>query len=175
MDIDKEWFPNQYSNDVDIGQLYVRMCHLSMDESLAVAKPNYTKLFAFLSPTLMKQKNLKLQCSTGFNKTWPLGHGQYSLGGNLGPVAPYVRNAKMNGFDDVLWLLDDYVQEMTILNVFFVIKNDSDGSIELITPPNNGCIVAGVPRNSILDLASQIKDKTGMHVVERPITIHELI
>jgi len=43
---------------------------------------------------------------------------------------------------------------MTILNVFFAIKNDRLGSIELITPPDNGCMVAGVLRNSILDLAS---------------------
>jgi branched-subunit amino acid aminotransferase/4-amino-4-deoxychorismate lyase len=32
-----------------------------------------------------------------------------------------VADAKANGFDDVLWMLDDYVQEMTILNVFFLI------------------------------------------------------
>lgn len=125
-----------------------------MDESLAVAKPNYTKIFAFLSPTIIKSKNLKLKCSDGFNKTWPLGHGQYSLGGNLGPVTPYVRDARENGFDDVLWLLDDYVQDMSILNVFFVMENNRTGQIELVTPPDNGCIVAGVPRNSILDLAS---------------------
>ena len=43
------------------------------------------------------------------NKNWPLGHAQYSLGGNLGPLVPAVSEARSNGFDDVLWMLDDFV------------------------------------------------------------------
>ena len=54
------------------------------------------------------------------NKNWPLGHGQYRVSGNLGSLVPSVTDAKMNGFDDVLWLLDDYIKEMTILNVFML-------------------------------------------------------
>ena len=45
----------------------------------------------------------------------------------------------------------------------------------MITPPDNGCILPGVTRNSILDLASQIKNEIDIDVVERPISIHELI
>jgi hypothetical protein len=32
-------------------------------------------------------------------------------------------DARSNGFDDVLWLLDDYVKEMTVLNVFALLKS----------------------------------------------------
>lgn len=45
----------------------------------------------------------------------------------------------------------------------------------MITPPDNGCILPGVTRNSILDLATQIKDEMDIDVVERQISIHELI
>lgn len=85
-----------------------------------------------------------------------MGHAQYSLGGNLGPLVPAVAEARRNGFDDILWMLDDYVQEMSILNVFFVIQNRY-GKIELTTPENTGCLLPGTMRNTILDLKDRIK------------------
>lgn len=60
-------------------------------------------------------------------------------------------DAKNNGFDDVLWMLDDYIKEMTILNVF-TLWQSRYGDFELITPPNDGCIMNGVSRQTILDL-----------------------
>jgi branched-chain amino acid aminotransferase len=118
--IDKNWFPDEPTN---IGQLYLRMCHISTDEALGVATPKRSKIFCMMSPMLMKNKRLAVKCSDGVNKNWPLGHGQYTLSGNLGALVPTVQDAKENGFDDVLWLLDENVQELTILNVFFVIQN----------------------------------------------------
>mmetsp|Transcript_5518 Transcript_5518/g.9402 ORF Transcript_5518/g.9402 Transcript_5518/m.9402 type:complete len:98 (+) Transcript_5518:610-903(+) len=94
-----------------------------MDPLLGVKTPTKSKLFAIVSPTTLKNKNLSVKCSVGVNKSWPLGHAEYSIGGNLGPLVPYISDAKMNGFDDVLWMLDDNLLEMTILNVFFVLKN----------------------------------------------------
>ena len=96
------------------------------------------------------------------------------MSGNLGPLVPYVSEAKINGFDDVLWLLDDYVQEMTILNVFFVIKNRY-GYLKLYTPLDNGCILSGMTRQSIIEMRAQIAQNTGMELVERQISIHEIL
>ena len=127
-----------------------------------------------LNPTTLKHKNLSVKCSDGVNKNWPLGHGQYTLAGNLGPLVPSVSEAKRNGFDDVLWLLDDDVQEMTILNVMFVLK-DRYGKLQLVTPPDNGCIIPGVIPKSIMALHERIREETGMIIEERPISIHELI
>lgn len=150
------------------------MCHVSTDEALGVATPKKSKIFCFLSPTLMKNKKLSVKCSDGVNKNWPLGHGQYTLAGNLGPLVPSVSDAKNNGFDDVLWLLDEYVQEMTVLNVLFIIKNRY-GKLVCVTPPDNGCILSGNIRTSIIELAPQIFNETGVEVKERPVSIHELI
>lgn len=69
---------------------------------------------------------------------------------------PSMVHARKQGYDDMLWLLDDYVQEMTVLNVFTLWKNRS-GVIELVTPPNDGCIYNGTLRQSILDMADTIK------------------
>lgn len=168
--IDKDWFPQLN----DPGQFYMRMAHISTDPIMGVKTPAKTKIFAMLNPTTLKNKTLAVKCSDGVNKNWPLGHGQYTLSGNLGPLVPYVSDAKANGFDDVLWLLDDYVQELTILNIFFIVVNRY-GQYELITPVDNGCIVAGGTRNSILELANQIFEETGMVVIERQISIHEIL
>lgn len=44
-----------------------------------------------------------------------------------------------------------------------------------MTPPDNGCIIAGVITNSIMALNERILAETGMIIEERPISIHELV
>ena len=96
------------------------------------------------------------------------------MSGNLGPLIPTVTDAKRNGFDDVIWLLDDYIQEMTVLNLFVLWKSRF-GKLELITPPNDGTIFNGVTRQSIIDLKDRIKKEQGADLIERRISIHEVI
>lgn len=151
----------------------MRMAHISTDPIMGVKSASCSKIYAMLNPTTLKHKNLAVKCSDGVNKNWPLGHGQYTLSGNLGPLVPHVSDAKANGFDDVLWLLDDFVQEMTVLNVFFVIVNRY-GQLELITPIDNGCILPGTIRNTILEMADEINKDKGMVVREKQISIHEI-
>jgi branched-chain amino acid aminotransferase len=115
-----------------------------------------------------------VKCSQGVFKNWPLGHGQYTVSGNLGPLVPYVSDAKANGFDDYLWLLDDYIQEMTVLNTFFIFMNRY-GQLEMSTPMDNGCILPNNIRNTILDLKSKIESELGVTVKERDISIHEIV
>lgn len=117
---------------------------------------------------------VSLKCSVDVKRNWPLGHGRFRIAGNYGPVLPSVTDAKDNGFDDVLWLLDDYVKEMTMLNVF-ILQQSRFGNLELLTPPDDGCILNGVTRQSILDLAPRIKKVFDIDVVERQFSIHELI
>ncbi len=112
---------------------------------MGVRTPKSTKLFAILSPNAHKPKDLKVKC--GYNKNWPMGHGAYSISGNFGPLIPVIKDARDHGCDDVLWLLDDYVKEMTILNFFVLQKSRMGGVLELVTPSNeDGCIFNGVPR-----------------------------
>ena len=172
VNFDRDWFPNMPNDEPS--QLYGRLSHISTDSVMGVRTPASTKLFAILNPTTLRHKNLSVKCRHDVNKNWPLGHGQYTVSGNLGPLVPYVTDAKQNGFDDVLWLLDDFVQEMTILNVFFVIM-DRYGVLKLYTPLDNGCIMAGVTRNAILELKDEIEKDTGLKVAEKNVSIHEVI
>jgi branched-chain amino acid aminotransferase len=100
----------------------------------------------------MKHSPISLKASVGVNKNWPLGHGSYRVSGNLGPLIPTVADARNNGFDDVLWLLDDYITEMTVMNVF-VLTQSRYGHYELITPPDDGTILNGITRQTIVDLS----------------------
>lgn len=168
--LDKEWM---YAND-EPDQFYTRMVHFSTDKTLGVRTPHATKMLAMINPVMLKAKPISLKCSHNVNKNWPLGHGQYRVSGNLGPLVPSVTDAKMNGFDDVLWLLDDYIKEMTILNVF-VLQTSRYGYLELLTPPDDGCILNGITRQTILDMKDDIQTKLGVVVEERQISIHEVI
>jgi branched-chain amino acid aminotransferase len=139
-----------------------------------VKTPKKTKLFAIINPTSIKIRPLKVKCAYNVFKNWPLGHGQYRISGNLGALVPMMMDARSNGYDDVLWLLDDYIKEMTVLNVFALLKSRY-GELELVTPPNDGCIFNGVERRTIIDLAKEIQKEKGVKVVEKQISIHELI
>ena len=171
MTLDRDWIDIVDNNE---DQFYARMVHFSTDSTLGVRPPQATKMLVFLNPVMLKSKPISLKCSTNVNKNWPLGHGQHRLSGNLGPLIPSVMDAKMNGFDDVLWLLDDNIKEMTVLNVF-MLQQSRFGHLELLTPPNDGCIVPGITRQTILDMGDKIKAKLGCEVKEREISIHELI
>jgi len=70
--------------------------------------------------------------------------------------------------------MDDFITEMTVLNVF-VFWQSRYGHYELITPPNNGSILNSVTRQTIIDLSSTILAKFNVKLVERPVSIHEVI
>jgi branched-chain amino acid aminotransferase len=103
-----------------------------------------------------------------------LGHGPFRISGNFAPLEPTIRDAKNNGYDDVLWLLDDYIKEMSFINVFSFIKSRF-GIYELITPPLDGCIFNGTVRRSIIDLNDEIFDETKVKVVQKNVQVGELI
>jgi len=78
-------------------------------------------MIVILNPIAFKKvKPIQLKCSVEMNKSWPLGNAAFRLAGNLGPLVPAVSDAKNNGYDDVLWMLDDYIKECTALNLFVV-------------------------------------------------------
>lgn len=168
---DVEWFPTLPGKD---SQLYVRLNQISTDPTLGIKSPKFTKLYAIISPTTYKTKSLKVKCAHDVYKNWPLGHGQFRISGNMGALVAQIFDAKNNGFDDVLWLLDDNIKEMTVINVFALIKSRY-GNYELITPSNDGCIFNGTIRQSVIDLKEELAREKNVHLVEKQISIHELI
>jgi branched-chain amino acid aminotransferase len=136
-----------------------------MDPQLGVKTPRQSKLFAILNPSTIKSKNRKVKCTSDVIKNWPMGHGHYRIAGNFGPLIPVIHDARQNGFDDVLWMIDDYVKEMTVLNVFFLMQS-RHGEVELITPSDDGCIFNGVNRQSIIELSDRIYKEKNVKLKE---------
>lgn len=74
--------------------------------------------------------------------------------------------AEQAGFDESIVLREDgTVSEGSAMNIFLV----KDG--KLITPPENGDLLVGITRNSVIELAGE---QLGMPVIERPIARTEL-
>ena len=71
--LDQSWFPD--NNNIDPSQLYVRLAHISTDDTLGVKTPKHTKIYAILNPTTLKNRDLKVKCAHDVFKNWPLGHG----------------------------------------------------------------------------------------------------
>ncbi|KAL1945972.1 hypothetical protein VTO73DRAFT_1974 [Trametes versicolor] len=115
-------------------------------------------------------------------RAWPGGTGEYKIAGNYGPVLGPHQDAQEKGYDQTLWLLGEKITEAGVMNIFVVLRRD-DGGVDLFTPPLDGTILAGVTRESVLDLAGAHSSRTTLpdlphtmrlHPAEREFTISEL-
>lgn len=137
-------------------------------------------------------------------RAWPGGTGEYKIAGNYGPVLRPHQDAQEKGYDQTLWLLGEKITEAGVMNIFVVLRRDDDGElilssqqrrsptptychqfsgVDLFTPPLDGTILAGVTRESVLDLAGAHSSRTTLpdlpptmplHPAEREFTISEL-
>ena len=82
--------------------------------------------------------------------------------------------AEKAGCHQCLWLLgeDHEITEVGAMNIFVVMRSEDGGELELVTPPlDSGCILPGITRQSILELAREWGE---FNVVERRITMKEV-
>ena len=96
------------------------------------------------------------------------GTGAAKTAGNYAGSLLAGEEAQRDGFAQVLWLdgiRQEYIEEVGSMNIAFVIAG------ELVTPPVTGTLLEGVTRESVLQLARDY----GVTVVERPVTIGELL
>jgi branched-chain amino acid aminotransferase len=172
--LEKDWIPNARGYS-----LYLRPTCISIDNTLGVGPPQSAKLFVILSPVGPYYKEgfnpVKLLADDANVRACVGGTGHYKLGANYaGTILPQM-NAAKQGFSQVLWLYGEqkYVSEVGTMNFFVLWRNDK-GERELITAPlDDGTILPGVVRDSILGLARQ-EHSHEMKVSERLFTIAEL-
>ncbi|XP_035214114.1 branched-chain-amino-acid aminotransferase, cytosolic-like [Stegodyphus dumicola] len=171
--IEKDWIP-----DVEGCSLYVRPTAIGVEENLGVQASNKTLLYILTCPvgpyfTAGEEKPVSLLADPLFVRAWPGGIGDRKMASNYAPTLYVQRIAQEQGLQQVLWLMgkDLQITEVGAMNVFFVLKQ-TNGEIELVTPPLDGTILPGIVRQSILDLAREWKEFT---VSERPINMHEII
>jgi len=164
--IEAEWVP-----DAPGASLYVRPFVIATEPSVKVSSAKQFKFIIILSP-------VGLYYSSGLSPVDILVEDTYvrAVRGGLGEAkasANYAASLKaqeialQKGYAQVMWLDGverKYVDEVGAMNVFFLIND------ELVTPELNGNILAGITRDSVIQMAKS----WGVNVVERRLAIAEV-
>ena len=165
--LDRDWIPESEG-----AALYLRPTMVATEAALGLRPSNEYLFFIIKSP-------VGAYYSEGFNPTRiyvedkyiravPGGVGEAKTAGNYAASVKALTEAQHKGYTQVLWLdalEHKYVEEVGTSNIFFVING------ELITPPLGGTILAGITRDSVLQLARD----WGLKTDERRITIDEVV
>jgi branched-chain amino acid aminotransferase len=156
-----------------IGQsLYIRPVLYGTGNFLGVQTSDTYKLIIITSPVASYYAEglapLKILVSSDHFRTTVGGLGMAKTAANYAASLHAGRDAKKQGFSQVLWLdsvTKDVIDEVGAMNIVFVIDN------EVITPTlEQGTLLNGVTRRTVLELAQEMGYKT----TERRITITEV-
>lgn len=163
--LDSKWIPQKEDHS-----LYIRPFMFATDEVLGVKPSDTYKFMIILSPTgPYYSAPMRIYVEEKYVRAAPGGVGFAKAAGNYGASMYPTEQAKKIGYDQVLWTdakEHKYVQEIGVMNVFFIIGNKA------ITPSlNEGTILGGVTRDS----AMEILKKMGFTVEEKQISIDEII
>jgi len=163
--LDQAWVPAtpEYS-------LYIRPFMIATDPVIGVKPSETYKFMVILSPSgPYYVEPLKIYVEEKYTRAAPGGVGFSKNAGNYAGSMLATSIARKAGYDQVLWtdaFEHKYLQEVGVMNVFFLIGNTA------ITPSlEEGTILAGITRDS----AIQVLRDMGYQVEERPIQIDEVI
>jgi len=165
--IDRGWVPKKRG-----ASLYIRPFIFASDSNLGVHVADTYLFMVITSPVGAYYKEglnpVRLITSGQYVRAAKGGLGEAKTPGNYAASLLPAEEALRKGFTQVLWLdavEKRYVEEVGTMNIMFFI----DG--ELVTPPLDGSVLAGVTRYSVLELAAS----WGMQVHERRIAIDEVV
>ena len=163
--LDSSWIPAKEDHS-----LYIRPFMFSTDETIGVKPGENYKFMIILSPTGPYYATpMRIYVEEHYVRAVPGGIGFAKAAGNYGGAMYPTAQAKLKGYDQVLWtdaFEHKYVQECGTMNVVFVIGNTA------ITPDlSTGTILDGVTRDSVIVLLKEM----GLNVEERALNIDEVI
>ncbi|MBI5557218.1 MAG: branched-chain amino acid aminotransferase [Deltaproteobacteria bacterium] len=163
---EQEWVPAAKG-----ASLYIRPTMVATEAGLGVRPAKKYLFFIILTPVGAYYPEgfnpVKIFVTDKYVRAVPGGVGTAKTAGNYAASIMAAVEAQQQGFTQVLWLdaiHRKYVEEVGTMNIFFVIGD------EIITPPLGGSILAGITRDSVIQL---LKD-WGRKVVERQISIDEV-
>ena len=152
--------------------MYVRPTILATEEAIGLKVSSKYLLFIILSPVGPYYSQgfnpVNIMVSEKYVRAVPGGIGFAKTGGNYAASILAEKEAKENGYTQVLWLdavERRYIEEVGSMNIFFVIDDS------IVTPMLTGSILPGITRMSVIDLAKH----WGLNVEERRITIDEIL
>jgi branched-chain amino acid aminotransferase len=165
INLDANWIPAKEDHS-----LYIRPFLFSTDEAIGVKPSDSYKFMIILSPTGPYYATpMRIYVEEQYVRAVPGGIGYAKAAGNYGGAMYATAQAKLKGYDQVLWtdaFEHKYVQECGTMNVVFIIGNKA------ITPDlDSGTILKGVTRDSVLKILSDM----GLEVEERDLNIDEVI
>ncbi|MGL5084076.1 MAG: branched-chain amino acid aminotransferase [Microcoleaceae cyanobacterium] len=161
--LDADWIPNG-SKTV----LYIRPIYFATEEAIGL-KPSATYKFVMIAcPVgLYYTEPVKLIVSQTYIRACEGGTGAAKVAGNYAASLLADRDAKAQGYDNVIWLdaiHRKYIEECGTMNLAFVIND------VVVTPKLTGTILAGITRDSVLTLFRDL----GIQVEERLVSIDEV-
>lgn len=164
--VDKGWIPTAEGTS-----LYIRPFIIATDASLSVSASSKYRFMIILSPVGSYYKEginpVKILVENEYIRAVSGGTGEAKTAGNYAAGLKAQEKAEQLGYAQVLWMdgvEKKYIEEVGSMNIFFKI----DG--EVITPALNGSILAGITRDSIIQLLRHWE----VPVTERRISMEEI-
>jgi branched-chain amino acid aminotransferase len=165
--LDRDWVPKRVGTS-----LYIRPTLIASEPFLGVRPAKEYLYFVILSPVGAYYPEgmnpVKIMVVDKYVRAVKGGLGEAKASANYAASLHAAEDAKHEGFTQVLWLDGvhrKYIEEVGTMNIMFRIAD------EVITPPLEGTILAGVTRDSVLALTRE----WGMRVSERQLSIDEVV
>lgn len=163
VEVEKEWISEREGYS-----LYIRPFMIATEERLGVSISNEYLFMVVCTPmAAYYARPLKVKVERRYTRAAMGGVGAAKNGGNYAAAYYPANLAQQEGFDQVIWTdaaSHNYVEESGTMNLMFIV----DG--KLLTPSTGETILAGVTRDSLLQIARDL----GWPVEERPISLDEL-
>lgn len=164
IDLDREWIPKSPGSS-----LYIRPFVFSADEYIGIrASENWTFMIILSPVGPYYATPVKVKIETHFTRAVSGGTGYAKAGGNYGGAIYPSKVALDEGYHQLIWtdgVEHKYIEESGTMNVMFVIGDT------VVTPALSDSILAGITRDSVLQLARH----WGMKVEERRLSVDELV
>ena len=167
VEVDERWVPSLPGTS-----LYIRPTVIATETFLGVHPSSSYLFYVILGPVGAYYREginpVRILASDKYVRAVQGGLGAAKTAGNYAASLFGAEEAHKAGYTQVLWLdgvEHRYLDEVGTMNIMLKIGD------EVITPPLNGAILAGITRDSVLTL---LRD-WGMRVAERPIAIEEVI
>ena len=158
---DRNWVPTHADES-----LYLRPMMIATEVGLGVRPSNKAEFILIASPagTYFKGgvRPVTVWISTEYVRAAPGGTGEAKCGGNYAASLIAQQSAAAEGCDQVVWLdavRREYVEEMGGMNLYFVMG--SGPGARVVTPKLTGTLLAGITRDSLLTLASDLGYQAG--------------
>lgn len=164
LDVERDWIPEKEGSS-----LYIRPFMFSADEYIGIRPSEKWTFMILTSPVGPYYADpVRVRIETKYTRAVAGGTGYAKAGGNYGGAIYPSLLAQQDGYHQLIWtdgIEHQYIEESGTMNVMFVIGDT------LVTPALSDSILAGITRNSVIQLARH----WNMKVEERRIAVKELV